>query len=217
VDCWAGIIIPLDCPIAFPQLLVRMEWGLAMIDTVKIRLRSGDAEIELEGSRANVDQLLELWWQKRGTSSPAHQRPAGASEGTGGRGAVRRRSSAQSSDGTKKPEGIDPNQIANQVKESDQFHLIERKILHTPRDSYNKAAFVLWFVGDALTSGAVHRVLDALGVRIDPAAVSRIMKKHLQQFTTTGRRKRGGPPPAYRLTAKAHTEFEKWLNANDAG
>ncbi|MCA6118138.1 hypothetical protein J6524_25145 [Bradyrhizobium sp. WSM 1738] len=186
-----------------------------MSDLVKIRLRSGDAEIELEGARSDVDHLLERWWQQLGPSKGRRESPEGGSGREERKASSRRPAPAVPTD-SKTANGPDPTDVANRVKESEHFRQIERKILHAPRDLYNKAAFPLWFSDEALTSGAVHRILEALDVRIDLPSISRVMKKHSKQFLLSGKRQRGGAPSAYRLTANARSEFQKWLMAEDA-
>lgn len=184
-----------------------------MSNTVKVRLRSGEAEIEIEGSRGDVDQLLELWWQ------PARINPASASSASNSKSTSKgKRSSPQTATSTSSSEPseatIDVNAIANRVKESEHFSAIERKILHAPRERYNKVAFPIWFADQPLTSGDIHRLLLALGVRIDLPAVSIGLKSNLKKLTTDRARKQGGAPAAYQLTSKARSDFEKWLLAD---
>jgi hypothetical protein len=81
--------------------------------------------------------------------------------------------------------------------------------VHVAADYVNKAAFVLWFVDQPLTSGQIHRILQALDIRNQLPQISRALKNHW--FITSGQRERGGAPVAYRLTAKAKADFEQWL------
>jgi uncharacterized protein (DUF58 family) len=39
--------------------------------TVKLKLRHGDREIEIEGARAEVDELLKTWWAATTTAAPS--------------------------------------------------------------------------------------------------------------------------------------------------
>ncbi len=179
--------------------------------TVKIRLRNGEAEIEIEGPRGDVDQLLGQWW--KASSSPQSTEPRADTPknrriavATGARRSPKAaREQLESS--------LDPVTVANAVKESEHFDAIEQKILHAPRDIYHKVAFVIWFAEKALTSGDVYRVLSALHVRLDLASISRTLKSNMKNLTTDKARKSGGPPATYQLTAKARSEFEKWLLA----
>ncbi|WP_076833702.1 MULTISPECIES: hypothetical protein [Bradyrhizobium] len=178
-----------------------------MSSSLKVRLRSGDAEIEIEGSRGDVDQLLERWWQLKAASSAPPARVNGAAK-TRRKPSQRANSEADTLDGS-----LDVNAIANQVKENEHFSEIEQKILHASGQRYNKVAFAIWFVNQPLTSGDIHRLLSALGVRITLSAVSVVLKSNMKKLTTDRARSRGGAPAAYQLTAKARADFESWLLA----
>jgi hypothetical protein len=47
-----------------------------MSATLKVRLRAGDREIEIEGNRSDVDDLLSKWW----TNTISAEDKKGASE-----------------------------------------------------------------------------------------------------------------------------------------
>lgn len=181
-----------------------------MSNPLKVRLRSGEAEIEIEGSRGDIDQLLELWWPPARTNAPFGSNSKNPPK-------VKRPSkpTAKSASSSEPAEAtLDVNAIANLVKESEHFSAIENKILHAPGQRYNKLAFAIWFVDQPLTSGDIHRLLSALGVRIDLSAVSVGLKTNLKKLTTDKARKKGGAPAAYQLTSKARSDFEKWLLAD---
>ncbi|MBR0819227.1 hypothetical protein [Bradyrhizobium liaoningense] len=178
-----------------------------MSNNLKVRLRSGDAEIEIEGSRGDIDQLLERWWQLKEVQSAQPSRPNGAAK-------PKRKPTQHATNEANAPDSsLDVNAIANQVKESEHFPSIEQKILHASGQRYNKVAFAIWFVNQPLTSGDIHRVLTALGVRIGLPSVSEVLKTNLKKLTTDKARKHGGAPAAYQLTAKARADFANWLLA----
>jgi hypothetical protein len=179
-----------------------------MSNNLKVRLRSGDAEIEIEGSRGDIDQLLERWWQLKEVSSAPPLRPNGATK-------PRRKPAQANNEANTLDSSLDVNAIANQVKESEHFSSIEQKILHASGQRYNKVAFAIWFVNQPLTSGDIHRLLTALGVRIGLPAVSVALKTNMKKLTTDKARKHGGAPAAYQLTAKARADFESWLLADE--
>jgi hypothetical protein len=106
---------------------------------------------------------------------------------------------------------FDANAVANSIKNHEQFTTIESKIIHASGDWYNKIAFVLWFVDQPLTSGQVHRALQALHIRSDLPTISKTLKKHISNFLTPNQRQLGGAPATYHLSARAKSEFEKWL------
>jgi hypothetical protein len=176
---------------------------------LKIRLKAGDNEIELEGERDDVNQLLEKWWENRlfiGNQGSGNAKPA----------AKTKRVSKRSQPQLPKNEGedtFDGNDLANQIKDDDRFDVFEHKVIHVSGDWYNKAAFVLWLSEHPLTSGQIRSVLQTLDVRTDLPTISRTLKDN--RFIASGQRKLGGQPVAYRLSAGAKSAFEKWLLAED--
>jgi hypothetical protein len=71
---------------------------------------------------------------------------------------------------------------------------------------------MLWISDTPLTSGQIHRALEALDVRIALPQVSKGLKANISKFLTSAKRQAGGPPATYRLSAQAKADFEKWLN-----
>lgn len=185
-----------------------------MAQTLKIKLKSGAREIEIEGQRADVDALLEAWWSNDGavdrgqaTADSESPLPRSKSGKSGKRPRLPRKEAASENE---EPEQLNANGIANQIKESERFDLITQKILHATGDYYNKAAFVCWFVNAPLTSGQVHKVLIALHVRVVLPRISEAFKKNMGSFITSGTRG-VGKAITYQLTSKARADFEKWL------
>lgn len=184
--------------------------------TVKVRLRSGGREIEIEGPRTDVDDLLEKWWVP--SEQPAEE-DDGDENGTRDpptpNKAKRRRSRSRSSE-RRHSEGddssVDSQNIANSIKEDSRFPTFEKKILHL-RDRYNKVALVVWHAGIPLTSGDIHKTLKALLVRINLAHVSNTLTSN--KFLPDRARARGGPPTRYVLTGAAKAAFESWLTADE--
>jgi hypothetical protein len=137
-----------------------------MSGTLKIRLRAGVREIEIEGNRSDVDDLLSKWWtsvdsaqtenetetetetensiERTARTPKCKNRPAAARSA---RGAI----SADSES------AFDPNSIANQIKERKDFGNLQQKILHK-KDSYNKIALILWISDTPLTSSRSRSV-----------------------------------------------------------
>jgi len=105
---------------------------------------------------------------------------------------------------------FDPNSIANQIKERKDFGNLQQKILHK-KDSYNKIALILWISDTPLTSGQIHRVLEALDVRMGLPQVSKGLRANISKFLTSAKRQAGGPPATYRLSAQAKADFEARL------
>jgi hypothetical protein len=109
---------------------------------------------------------------------------------------------------------LEPNSIANRIKESEHFQFIEKKIIHVRGDYGNKAAFVLWFANKPLTSGQICRALTALHIKVRLPNISDALKGNSAQLIQSGKRERGAAPITYNLTARARSEFEKWLFAD---
>lgn len=193
----------------------------AVANNVKIRLRSGAREIEIEGTKEDVDELLTSWWANE-DRGPGDATPTDANAASKIDTKPKLKKRARRLPQAPKPsvEGeialFDTNKIANDIKEDKRFALIQEKIIHGKADYYNKSAFVCWYLNEALTSGQIHKVLLALHIKIDLPRVSEALKKNIGNFITSGKRERGAKASTYRLTSWAHAEFEKWLLSDEA-
>jgi len=186
------------------------------VSMVKIHLRSGSREIEIEATRSDVDALLEAWWRSapsnEGTASEHDSGEAEAERKT--KRTPKKRPQSQNPNGSGQS-GPLPHQFANEIKQHADFDTYSKKIINAPRDPKNKVFFVLWFTDRPLTSGDVYRILEALDVKVGLPKVSTIFKDNSGSFITDGKRQAGGPPVTYRLTAAAKTAFENWLHNNN--
>jgi hypothetical protein len=177
--------------------------------TVRVKLKSGNNEIEVEGSKTEVDQLLDHWWFRlAGDQEPLSPSPKDPSP-------RKPRQSARSPD-TKKTNGksgdkkIDAVQLANSVKERGDFKSLQKHVLHK-KDMYNKIALICLQADDHLTSGDITRVFRELDLKGSLGNVSTCLKTNSAKFVTTGSRKAGGEIARYKLTSHAKAEFEEWL------
>ena len=177
---------------------------------LKVRLKAGDNEIEVEGERSDVDQLLEKWWEDR--LSTADKGRGGDPKPANRAKRASRKSKPQSAQ-NEDEDAFNANDLANQIKEDNKFDIFERKVIHVSGDWYNKAAFVLWFSAHPLTSGQIRSVLQTLDIRTGLPTISNTLKDN--RFIASGQRKLGGQPVAYRLSAGAKAAFEKWLFEED--
>ncbi|ODT87792.1 MAG: hypothetical protein ABS78_10540 [Phenylobacterium sp. SCN 70-31] len=95
------------------------------------------------------------------------------------------------------------------MKNDPRYSQFLNKVILGPKGRAEKVKLVSWFVGETpLTTGNVHRVLQGIGVKMDPSNVSRAMSgdaKHDYIVTRTG------PQPTYVLSIMARTNFEQWL------
>jgi hypothetical protein len=186
-----------------------------MTAIVKIKLRAGVREIEIEAVRSDVDSLLERWWQEHHSLTDTEATDGDTSAPTLLKQKKKRPRSALKDAVSDADGAFDPNAMANQIKEHQSFDLIAKKIVHARGDRYNKIALVLWIAEKPLTSGQIHRVLEALDVRISLPNVSDTLKANMSKFLTSVQRRAGGPPANYRLSAQAKADFEKWLAQNE--
>ncbi|MHC4054681.1 hypothetical protein [Bradyrhizobium sp. 25ACV] len=183
-----------------------------MINAVKIKLRIGVREIEVEGPRNDVDALLERWWQD--SDLPFKPAPEGA-KATLERHKQKRTRQASRPIDDNADGAFDANATANEIKEHAIFDRITSKIIHAKGDPFNKVALILWISDQPLTSGQIHRTLEALAIRIGLPDVSKTLKKYMSKFLTSAQRRAGGPPATYRLSAQAAADFENWLMKNE--
>lgn len=186
-----------------------------MTNAVKIKLRAGVREIEVEGPRADVDALLERWWNENDSSTKADSTDAEVEDPKVQRQKKKRSRPIQRETESNAENTFDANALANQIKERQDFDRLTRKVIHAKGDRYNKVALVLWAAGEPLTSGQIHRVLDALDIRISLPNVSDTLKANMNKFLTSVQRRAGGPPASYRLSGQAKVDFEKWLAQNE--
>src|SRR5712664_1100277 len=102
---------------------------------MKIKLKSGNHEIEAEGSKVEVDQLLESWWDRL-TSTLPKEVATGAKPSTP-RGRPKR---AQSRDAADVAESnFDPIPLTHAIKEDARHAVYQAHILHK-KNFYNKIA-----------------------------------------------------------------------------
>ncbi|MFT4122115.1 hypothetical protein [Bradyrhizobium sp.] len=181
-----------------------------MTNAVKIKLRVGVREIEVEGPRADVDALLERWWDENGSSTKVDSTDVEIEAPK-----KKQLRSIQRKTESNTENAFDANALANQIKERQDFDRLTKKVIHAKGDRYNKVALVLWAAGEPLTSGQIHRVLDALDIRISLPNVSNTLKANMSKFLTSVQRRAGGPPASYRLSGQAKVDFEKRLAQNE--
>lgn len=183
---------------------------------IKLRLRHGNREIEVEGSRNDVDELLNVWWAVKTTDD--------GGDGDDGDDEVEASAVRRSRNGRKKsrspsmpPSGngakFDSQPLVNAMRENQQYDLWETKVLHA-KDALAKVKLVCWYAKQPLTSGDIHRVLGGLDVRISLPRVSEAIKRGISNFTQDGARVNGAIV-RYKLTGKAEKDFQLWLNGNE--
>jgi hypothetical protein len=183
---------------------------------IKVHIKLGSAEIEIEGDAKGVHDILERHWEahveamlsigivetgpeeSHSVEPSQQQRPAG-----------RKR---KSSGGSKPTKSIDDKQlvesIANKIKGLSDFNALKAKFIVGKTPIVEKAKLVLNNHDEPLGSGTVLRVLERLGVKTSAPTVSRALSENESQFITTGN------PKLYRMSGATQEEFYKSISAD---
>jgi hypothetical protein len=182
-------------------------------NTLRMKLQIGSRKVSAEGSRADVEAMIEKWWPSL-ISQEIEENESEQKTSSKRTSSTKRlsRPKAPSSKPSDEAGSFDVNALANLIKEHESSEAIVEKIINAKGDYFHKVALVLWVADEPLTSGQIHKVLEALDVKIDLPSVSKALKNNSANFITSSQRKAGGKPSDYRLTAKAKVEFESWLN-----
>lgn len=185
---------------------------------MKVRIKFGNAEIEVEGAKTDVEAVLGTWWLN------ISEKDAGAVDEAelhlDGQDAVPKRQATKRS--TKKSpatsgsaaidEKFDANGFANRVKQAPGFPRFREAVLHGT-SAYDKVALMCYLSDEPLTSGDIQRTLNALGVKMSIPNVSNLLAKRSSDFMNSVPRKLGGTVARYQLTSHAKAKFEATLNA----
>src|SRR6266540_705948 len=120
---------------------------------VKLKSRVGNHEIEIEGPRSDVEQLMKAWWLSVAADTGQPQRRTSESDikAVSKKSRLSSRTPNEDSAESENNGGIDPHRIAMAMKEDSRSALFEKKILHG-LDNWQKIALVLWYVDQPLTS-----------------------------------------------------------------
>ncbi|MEQ1932627.1 MAG: hypothetical protein ABL962_01925 [Fimbriimonadaceae bacterium] len=109
--------------------------------------------------------------------------------------------------------GIDPNKVANELKEDTNFATISERVLHK-QEYWPKIQLILWHCKAALSSGELASVLQCLDCKAHLPTVSTTLKTNSGKLTQTGVRKKGAKVK-YKLTGATSAAFENWLGDNN--
>jgi hypothetical protein len=109
--------------------------------------------------------------------------------------------------------GLDETALVNAIKEDARFDRFKAKIILGSANKTQQVKFISWFSGETpITSGNMQRALSLLGVRISAGQASTAVSGAKSDFITTP----GIKPATFRLSTRAHSEYEKWLLNDDA-
>lgn len=168
---------------------------------VKVRYKRGDNEIEVEGTKTEVEDILRAWW-----SGPASQPPS--AEHKEKKRPAKKGASAKSAKPSTDP-AYDALSFANALKEHADYSKMEKQVLHKT-NMFNKIALVLRHSDEGLTSGQVAAALLALNIKADVGNLSNCIKSNSGKFIPTAVR-RVGEKPKYKLTSQARAAFDEWF------
>lgn len=184
-----------------------------MTDRIKIRVKKNNDEIEVEGSRKDVNELLDNWYHsfESGNDIPSKSGDA-LKKKTAKKG--KRRAKNNLKIASVDNSAVSVVQLANKIKNVDNYKKYETTILHKS-NAWNKVRFVLGMTDDELTSGDIHRTLKELGIRISTSNVSTTLKSHTSDVFTDKVRSKGAILK-YTLTGKAKKDFNEFLKEKEA-
>jgi hypothetical protein len=187
--------------------------GSSMAEHVKVRLKAGSREIEAEGPRGDVDELLAKWWTPPSADGDGEEEQIDLGRRPKRPGATsRKRATSPGSEG-KGGVPLDLQPMINKMREDESHDTWEEKVLHT-RSLINKIKLVCWYHNEPLTTGQIVKVLEGLGVKTQLSNVSTAIKDALAEFLQDGVRTKGAII-RYKLTGKTAKEFEAWLNTDE--
>jgi hypothetical protein len=173
---------------------------------VRIRLKSGEREVEVDAPSDVAEKLAAKWWGlitvEDNASHARHDRSAGAHV-----------VSRKQHDADPKDNVPDAVEVANAIKEHSDYAMIQARVLHAG-SRWRKVALILWACNRFLTSGDIHRILRELGDKIDQPGVSNLLRDNQAELQASGSRGKG-KTVAYRLTSRAHKDFSDWLKSGE--
>lgn len=175
---------------------------------MRVSLKRGVHAVEIEGTLAEVQEILSRWWTPDSAGAEDAQDEEDSSPKADAKlSKARKRRSVRKAEGTSAKDNFDPRSISNAVKEDPRFEKFREKIILGSPNRTMRAKFVIWHADTPMTSGQVQKVLQALDVRIDTSTVSRGLSSARSDFIIS----EGTFGPEYKLTARAKAEFETWL------
>lgn len=185
-----------------------------MAEHVKVHLKAGSREIQVEGLREDVDELLAKWWTNSTTDQEEQEEVRDSTIPSSSRSRARRkRPAASTQTGKNGDPAFDSQPIVNAMREHHDHELWEKRVLHA-KSAINKIKLVCWYHKQYLTTGEINAVLQGLGVKMSLPNVSNSIKSSLSDFLQDGARSKGAVV-RYKLTGKAEKDFEARLNSNE--
>jgi hypothetical protein len=176
---------------------------------IKMELQAGSSSIKLEGEIDDVERILAAYWHPRSNvdQSEGATGNAGHQDLSGKRRTKRSQSKSTTGDPvSSRTEGLDAEQIANNIKIHPSFGQFKSKILSVKGDWISKCKMVALVANTPITSGDVGRVLTILRVKFSLPRLSEALSGNSADFLT-----QGVSPVRYTMTSVAEDEFKAWV------
>ena len=184
---------------------------------IKVHIKLGSAEIDIEGDPKGVHDILERHWEPHvsalisGTSGSEVSIDVIQEPNDAAPPAAKRRKRTQSKTFQtpgKSDDSALEEEIANKIKASPSYEHIKKKFIIEKASLVDRAKLVMSFHDSGLTSGNVLRVLEKMGVRTDAPAVSKALSANKGEFLTSG------SPTRYKMSGATEASFEKIMETN---
>lgn len=181
---------------------------------MKVRIHQGQREIEIEGDQAEIEAILDKWWTTTPEGLPTgDEADADPDVAPPKRRQAKRKAPRATNAPRESVSKVNAEEVANRIREHSNFSDLNSRFILGDASRAERAKFVAWAVGDVpITSGDVHRVLQALGVKFDAATATRAIGDSKNEYIKDST----GPQLTYRLTTAARHAFEQKLNAKSA-
>lgn len=177
-----------------------------MAKKYKVRMKSGDYEIEIESNDKNyVNSKLKEFLSEK--SSPSTKSiPTKTHKGR----KVNIKESKEALAETK----LDIVGLVAHIKDSDKYSQAEDNIIDK-KDELPKIMMCMYFKNEFsddpyLTTGQVEKITDQLGIKLKMSNVASKIRNNQAYFTAKTVRQKGKPVP-YKLNRRGEKAFEKYL------
>jgi hypothetical protein len=186
---------------------------------IKLSMKVGQAELNIEAARSDVEFVLSTFWlplierdakgfirNEESLDSPRKGKERSVS-------GQRRRENGSTKEAKSNDENASyENDLANGIKSHELATQLSQEIILAKADWLNKCKMVLLIAGKPAHSGTISRVLTKVGVKNSLPTISKTLSNNKGSFITGGTN-----PETYDFTAISRGEFIAWLKGSDVG
>lgn len=161
---------------------------------MRVDMKYGQASIALEGDLSEIEAILAEYWKPLIDNAypiESDEGKAVVSEGASKGSRTKRKSSKPksskpkaASNGDGLSNALDANDLANKIKQREDFEAINTKVLKVNGDWLNKCLLVAVVAGTKISSGDVHRVMGVLKIKSSQPTLSRALSTNGSYFLT---------------------------------